>query len=72
MNKRKFNHPEIRKKYKNNAKECINLYIEKQSIIDNMSTLDEFIRLTKIKKRINKILDYQIENYKKANHEKEH
>ena len=66
MYRGKFKYPEIRRKYKGNAYACINLFIEKESIIDNISTLDQFIRLNRINKRIDEILDYQIAHYEKA------
>ena len=66
MYRGKYQYPEIRKKYKANAYACINLFTEKESLVDSMSTLNQFIRLNRINRRINLILDYQITHYEKA------
>lgn len=66
MYRGKYQYPAIRKKYKANAYACVNLFIEKESLVDSITTLDQFIKLNRINRRIELILDYQIAHYEKA------
>lgn len=66
MYRGKFKYPEIRKKYTNNSYACKELFVEKEQLTNHLTGFDNWKRLFKVNRRLNRLLDYQIENYEKA------
>ena len=66
MYRGKFEHPEIRKRYKDNTIKCKNLFIEQENLTNNLKGYNDWKRLFKVNRRIELILDYQIAHYEKA------
>ena len=66
MYRGKYQYPEIRRKYKANAYACKELIIELELLSTNITSFDEFKRLTKVNRRLDLIFDYQVAHYEKA------